>query len=178
VEPRWAFNVQAYHYFVPDEPDFLLPIAMADRGALHLEARYNYEDRDTFSAFVGRSWGLGKLTLTPMIGAAVGLTDGIAPGLEAEFSSGRFEVWVESEYLFDFSGSDGNFFYAWSEASYGVTPWGALGLMTQRTKTFRTDVEFDWGLLARVGWGPVSALTYLIDPTGDAFFMVGVEAEF
>lgn len=176
--PAWGFDVQAYHYFVPDEPDFLLPIVMADRGVLHLEARYNYEDRNTFSAFVGRSWSLGHLTLTPMVGLAIGQTDGIVPGLEVELAAGGLEFWIEAEYLLDLAGNDGNYFYGWSELSYRVLPWMGLGFMSQRTKTFRQDVEVDWGFLARVGKGPVSALTYLIDPAGSAFFMVGLEADF
>lgn len=176
--PAWSLDLQAYHYFIPDEPDFLLPMALADRGPLHLEARYNYEDRNTVSGFIGWNLPLGNLTLTPMAGLAVGQTDGIVPGLEVFFQAGRFEAWVEAEYLFDLASRDDDFFYAWSEASYRVAPWGALGIMSQRTKTFREDVELDWGLLARVGKGPVSLLTYLIDPTRDRFWMVGAEASF
>lgn len=174
----WSFDVQAYHYFIPDEPDFLLPMALADRGTLHLEARYNYEDRETFSAFVGRSWSLGKLVLTPMAGVALGQTDGLVPGLEVEFTAGKLEAWVEAEYLFDLDSSQGNFFYAWGEVSYRVVPWGALGMMSQRTKTFRAEVDADWGFLARAGPGPVQLLVYFIDPAGDQFWMVGLEASF
>jgi hypothetical protein len=175
---RWAFDVQAYHYFVPDEPDFLLPIGMADRGALHLEGRYNYEDRDTFSAFIGASWTRGILTLTPMFGAAVGRTDGVVPGLEVSVESGRFEFWLEAEYLVNLASRDDDFFYQWSEASYRVVRWGALGVMSQRTKSFRRNADVDWGLLARLGSGRVSFLSYLIDPGRDRFLMLGVEAEF
>jgi len=35
----------------PDDSNFLLVIATADRGSLHLEARYNYEALDTGSLF-------------------------------------------------------------------------------------------------------------------------------
>jgi hypothetical protein len=109
---QWAFDAQAYYYFLPDEPDFLLPILMADRGALRREARYNYEDLRTFSAFAGRSFELGKLTLTPMLGAVVGQTDGVAPAIELDLVAGPFELWVEAEYLFDLNNREDDFFYA------------------------------------------------------------------
>ena len=54
---QWTFGAAAYSYFVPDDRDFVQPTVTADRGALHLEARYNYEDRETGSAWVGYNLG-------------------------------------------------------------------------------------------------------------------------
>jgi len=63
-----------YVLLAPDDSNFLLVIATADRGALHLEARYNYEALDTGSLFAGWTFAGGdKLTyeLTPMLGAVL-----------------------------------------------------------------------------------------------------------
>jgi hypothetical protein len=81
--PGWAYSATGYYYSPPDESDFLLVIATADRESLHLEARYNYEALDTGSMFAGWKFAGGdKLTyeLTPMLGAVFGATQGIAPG--------------------------------------------------------------------------------------------------
>ena len=59
------------------------PTVTADRGRLHLEARYNYEDLDTGSVWAGYNLkGGGDLAweLTPMVGGIFGATRGVAPG--------------------------------------------------------------------------------------------------
>src|SRR5688572_721884 len=43
----WAFELDLYQYIVPFDKDNTLLIAYADYGAVHYEARYNYEDRNT-----------------------------------------------------------------------------------------------------------------------------------
>ena len=94
----------------------------ADRGRFHFETRYNYEDRESTSFFVGANFEFGdelKLTLTPMIGGLVGQTDAIVPGLEADLSIGLFEAYGEAEYVFDLDDSSSKYFYMWSELSGG-----------------------------------------------------------
>ena len=47
--PRmWSGDVTVGSYFVPDDW-YLQPTMIADRGRLHLESRYNYEDRESLS---------------------------------------------------------------------------------------------------------------------------------
>jgi hypothetical protein len=58
-EKAWSFSASAYTYFVPDDRDFVQPTFTADRGWLHLEARYNYEALDTGSAWVGYNFSGG-----------------------------------------------------------------------------------------------------------------------
>jgi hypothetical protein len=82
--PAWEWGPSVLLYILRDEADFLQPTLTADRGALHLEARYNYEDRETGSAFVGWNLSFGeelKLGLTPMLGGVFGRMNGIAPAL-------------------------------------------------------------------------------------------------
>ncbi|MGH7492218.1 MAG: hypothetical protein ACREOO_07470 [bacterium] len=79
----WSFYASGYAYFVPDDQDYLAPIFTADRGRLHLEARYNYEDLETGSVFLGWNFSVGdelSLEATPMIAGIFGNTAGIAPG--------------------------------------------------------------------------------------------------
>ncbi|WP_410961830.1 hypothetical protein, partial [Salmonella sp. SAL4359] len=55
----WEFNADVNFYFIPDD-FFVLPVFKADKNRLHLEARYNYEDRETFSAWAGYNFSGGK----------------------------------------------------------------------------------------------------------------------
>src|SRR5262245_7860111 len=79
----WAFGTSAFVFDPPDDDAFVSPIVEADRGVLHLEARYNYEDLKTGSAFIGRTFEFGTEvsgTVVPMIGLVLGRTDAVAPG--------------------------------------------------------------------------------------------------
>ena len=58
--PTWSVAAEAYQYFHPDG-NFLLPILRADRGPLHLEARWHYEDAKTLSAWAGWTCGCSWL---------------------------------------------------------------------------------------------------------------------
>ena len=81
--PEWSYSVSSLIYLLPDDGDFTQPTFTADRNWVHLEARYNYEDLKTGSAWVGYNFTAGKrltLEITPMVGAVFGATTGIAPG--------------------------------------------------------------------------------------------------
>jgi hypothetical protein len=100
----WSAYASAYTYIVADSENFVQPTIMADRGWLHLEARYNYENLRTGSVWLGYNFSVGdKLALefTPMIGGVVGDTAGVAPGYRLTLSYWKLELATEGEYVFD-----------------------------------------------------------------------------
>ncbi len=157
-ESRWTFTLYVDAYWVPNEQSYLVPTVFADRGPLHLEARFNYEDIDTASVFAGWAFGFGKddryLKLTPMLGGAAGRTYGIAPGLEVEARWERLAYWLEGEYLFDLKDSSANYLYTWSELNVFAWPFLWLGGSFQRTKVVKTVTEVSFGPM--VGFGQPS----------------------
>ena len=99
----WNHSFEGSYYIWKTE-SYFLPIYSVDRDWLHLEARYNYEDMNTFSGWFGYNFNGGKkfqYAITPMLGIVAGNSDGIAPGLEFTFGFHGFELYSESEYLFD-----------------------------------------------------------------------------
>src|SRR5262245_10553406 len=79
---EWSFSATAYVYVVPGDRDYVQPTFTADRNWLHLEARYNYEDLETGSAWVGYNFAFGERLAvkgTAMLGGVFGKTTGIAP---------------------------------------------------------------------------------------------------
>src|SRR3954470_13578060 len=77
----WEFNASVYGYFPPDDRLYAQPTVLADRGALHLEARYNYEGFKTGSVWAGWNLEAGeklKLEATLLAGAVFGDTRGAA----------------------------------------------------------------------------------------------------
>src|SRR5262249_25653986 len=82
-KPEWEFSASTFVYIVPQDFDYGSGTLTADRGAFHLEGRYNYEALGAGSAWFGANFSFGKeltLDLTPMIGGVFGTAHGVAPG--------------------------------------------------------------------------------------------------
>ncbi len=166
AETGWSFSAAAYTYLVPDDREFVQPTFTADRDWLHLEARYNYEDLETGSLWVGYNFGGGeKLAweFTPMLGGVFGDTTGIAPGYKGSVSWWKLELYSEGEYVFDTNDSSESFFYNWSELTLAPVDWFRFGLVTQRTRVYETDRELQRGLLAGFTYKSVDLATYVFN---------------
>ena len=173
--PSWEFGLSGALYVLPDEEDFVQPTFKADRGLFHFETRYNYEDRNSTSFFVGANFEFGdkvKLALTPMLGGLAGQTDGIIPALEADLSVGPFEAYAEAEYVFDLNDSESNYFYQWSELSWWPTEWLRAGVVTQRTRVYQTERDIQRGLLVGFTWKKLDGTVYFFNPGSDDHFTV------
>jgi hypothetical protein len=174
--PAWTFGVSGAAYLLPDDEDFVQPTLEADHGRLHLEARYNYEDRGSTSFFAGATFELGgdrvKLALTPLLGGLAGRTDGIVPALEADLTAGPFEAYGEAEYVFDLGDSASSYFYMWSELSLWPTEWLRAGLVTQRTRVYQTERDIQRGALLGFSWKNVDGTVYVFNPGSDDHFTV------
>lgn len=182
VPPAWAFRASAAAYFFPDEDDYLQPTVTADRGALHLEGRYNYEDTKSASGFLGWTFEAGRsltLEVTPMFGVVFGDTDGVVPAAELTFSFHRFEIYSESEYVFDLNNSSDDFFYSWSEFSLRPVDWLRAGVVVQRTRPFGDERDLQRGVLAGVEAGRLDGTVYFFNPgSSDRFFVASVGISF
>ena len=166
-EPAWEFSIAGYTYFVPDDSNFLQPTLTADRGWLHLEARYNYEALDTGSAWVGYNFSGGETVtweLTPMLGAVFGATDGIAPGYKGSLGWKKLELYSEGEYVFDAGETADSFFYNWSELTFAPVESFRFGMVTQRTRVYQTDREIQRGLLAGFSFKNLDVAGYVFNP--------------
>ena len=163
----WSFSASAYTYIVPDDREYVQPTFTADRGWLHLEARYNYENLNTASLWTGYNFSGGeKLTweITPMLGGALGDTYGVAPGYKGSLSWWKLELYSEGEYLFDTGDFSSSFFYNWSELTLAPLDWFRFGLVTQRTHLYKSDRDVQRGLLVGFSYRRVSLTGYMFNP--------------
>jgi hypothetical protein len=168
--PLWSVSLSAAWYFLPDEPDYVQPTLKADRGRLHLETRYAYEDRYSLSIFAGANFEFGEdvtLAITPMAGVLVGDVTGVIPAIELDFTVWRFEAYGEAEYVFTLDDSSSKFFYMWSELSLWPVKWARAGLVTQRTRVYRTDRDIQRGPLLGVSFSRLEGTFYLFNPGAD-----------
>jgi hypothetical protein len=181
--PEWTVGIAGAWYLLPDEPDFLQPTIRLDRSWLHLESRYAYEDQESLSFFGGANLAFGSgdvtLTVTPMIGGLVGRVDGVVPGLELGLSAWRLGAYAEAEYVFDLDDTASQYFYMWSEVSLQATDWLRAGLVTQRTRVYRTDRDIQRGLLVGVSLPMVESTFYWFNPgAGDQFAVLSLGVSF
>ena len=174
-ESGWRWGPSVLLYLPRNAPSYLQPTLTLDRGALHLEGRYNYEAQETGSAWLGANFSFGeklRLGLTPMVGGVFGQMKGIAPGLTITFEWGPLALWHQSEYVFDLSDSSQNFFYVWSELSVTGPEWFRAGVVLQRTRVFETSTEVQGGPLIGVSFWKLAATLYLFSLGQDDQFVV------
>jgi len=166
-EKPWAFNASLYGYFPPEDVHYAQPTVMADHGALHLEARYNYEALKSGSAWVGWNLSTGKeLTLdaTLLAGGVVGDLRGVAPGYELTLSWKTFQLYSEGEYVFDTTDSSGNFFYNWAQLGWSPWQWLQVGLVSQRTRVYHTGLDVQRGVFVGFTWKSLNLNVYVFNP--------------
>jgi hypothetical protein len=146
----WDFNASLSGYLIEDGQSYVSPTFSGDRGALHLEARYNYEAQQTGSLWAGYNLKAGKelvLEATPMIGGVFGRVDGVAPGLEFTLTYKKLQLYSANEYILSTNSKADNFFYTWTQATYSPTAWFSIGYVTQRTRAYRSPLAIQRGPL-------------------------------
>lgn len=164
--PSWAFSASAFAYFLPEERDYVQPTFTADGGRLHLEVRYNYEDLETVSVWMGYNISGGSTLeweLTPMLGGVFGSTNGTAPGIRGSLAWWKLDFYAEAEYVFDAGNSEDSYFYNWSELSVAAASWLRVGAVAQRTRVYEFGRYIQRGVLAGVTVGGLDLTAYVLD---------------
>ena len=182
AEPRWEIAATAYWNSPRASDDYASGIFTADRGSLHLEGRANYEAIHAQSAFVGWKFSTGeavRVEVTPILGFVGGSTRGGIAGFEASVTAGKFDGYLEAEYVHDRGDSASSYTYAWSELGYAPAEWVRLGLVAQRTRIYGGDREVQRGGFAQVVVGKVTAGVYWFNPgTSDQVVIAAVGLAF
>lgn len=167
-ERAWSLSAAVAVYVLPDEGTFAQPTFTADRSALHLEARYNYEALRTASLWAGYAMRGGERVqweFTPMMGAVFGATDGIAPGYLASASWWKLDAYTEGEYVLART-SDDRFVYHWSEVAITPVTWLRGGMVTQRTRAYETAREIQRGPFVNGVFGRIDAAAFVFIANG------------
>jgi hypothetical protein len=146
----WVYSLATSGYIVPDSESYVSPDFSADRGRLHLEARYNNEALKTGSLWAGYNFSVGKklvLDATPMVGGVFGNLNGIAPGYLITLTYKRVQLYSNGEYVIDAQNRSGSFFYCWNQITYSPLSWLQVGLAAQRTRVYETSLDVQRGVL-------------------------------
>ena len=176
--PDWEFAATGYWNEVRNGDSYANGIFVANAGALHLEGRVNYEAQDARSLFVGWTFTLGKeeglnLEITPIVGGAWGSIGGPIAGVEATLAKGRFDFYVEAEYVRGRGGKEDSYTYAWSELGFRPVEWLRLGAVGQRTRAYGGEREFQRGGFVQATYGKATASLFWFNPGSDSQVVVG-----
>jgi len=162
----WQFNASLYQYIVPENPNFLVGVVMADQEMTHLELRYNYEAYKSASFNYGANFHVGdtvSFDVTPMIGVYFGRSAGVTFGYRLALEYKRFGLYSEGEYALPRLKSEEKYFYNWSELSYDATEWLRAGIVGQRTRMYDSDLDIQRGLLVGVMKGDLEGTVYVFN---------------
>ena len=83
-----------------------------------------------------------------------------------------FELYSESEYLFDLNDKGNNYYYNWIDFTYSPADWIWFGLSTQHTKPFQTEREIQKGLTLGGGYKWFGLSAYLYDMKSSSPFLI------
>jgi hypothetical protein len=176
-----SLSATASTYVVPDAGNYIETVITADQRRVHFEGRYNYEELDTGSVWIGYTFSAGSkvvLQVTPMVGAVFGRTTGIAPGQRLTLHWRRLELYSEDEFVFTRDSAD-SFLYTWSEFTVNPWHWLRIGLVGQRTRAYKSERDIQRGFL--VGWSykRVGVTANVLNPDKQkALYIVSAHLEF
>ncbi|HSD39834.1 MAG TPA: hypothetical protein VLC92_20180 [Rhodocyclaceae bacterium] len=176
AESPWSFSLTAYPTHVRDGESYTSAIALVDRGALHLEARYNYEAIGARSAFVGWSFSGGENVtwmIRPLLGGAWGEISAFVPAVEASVGWKKLDFYVEAEYVRDNKLEDDSYTYAWSELGYRPWSWLRGGVAGQHTRVYGGDRDAQFGPFLQVTWKKLTIGGYWFNPGSHEQVFVG-----
>ena len=169
----WEYTLTVDGYVVPKGTSYVNPVLTADHKWLHLEARFNDENLDTASLWVGYNFSHGDVSagdnwqfdFTPMIGGAFGRTNGIAVGCNVSLNyRKKIEASIGNEYIFDTASKSGDFYYGWPQLTYSPVEWFHVGAVVQHTATYHTPISIQRGFLVGFSHKKWELTTYVFDP--------------
>jgi hypothetical protein len=167
AEDDWGFAAAAY-WNAPREGDgYASAIVTADRAALHLEGRANYEAIHAQSLFIGWSFEFGeqvKVMVRPIAGFVGNSLRGPIAGFEASASAGKWDYYIETEYVHDQGDKSASYTYAWSELGFRPVEPLRIGIVGQRTRIYGGDRDYQGGGLAQLTLGKATLGAYWFNP--------------
>lgn len=175
-------SIDQYHV-VGNNHDYV-PMSVAhfqNNKNWYAEGRYNYEDVETLSFYVGKTFSKeSKLSyaLTPIVGGAVGNFTGVSTGLNIELDYNRFFFSLQPQYSFSTGERSDNFFYNWSELAYQPLEWLYAGVSFQHTRLYHTKPAFESGILVAFTFRNLTIPVYAFAPlNNNRYFMFGLTIE-
>jgi hypothetical protein len=181
-KPSWEFALTAYPTDVRGGDNYTSGIGVADRGPLHLEARYNYESVGARSAFVGWTFSGGdtiKWEVTPLLGGAWGTVHAFVPAVEASVSWREFDFYSRSRVRARPARAGRQLLLRLERAGLSAGEWLRFGLVAQRTRAYGGERDIQRGPFAQLTWRRVTLGGFWFNPgSKDQVFIAALGVAF
>jgi hypothetical protein len=145
------YGVSQDYYIYQNSGSSIVPLVYYEtKNHWYTAARYNYESDQTLSLQLGRNFskqGSLSYSIIPLAGLLAGNFKGASIGTQAEIEVGKFSLFTEPEFCFQFKNQTEKFFYSWSELSYQFSKNFYTGLALQSTKNKNQSLINEPGLL-------------------------------
>src|SRR5687767_13080688 len=172
-------SLEQYHYMGNTQTYTYMPIMhFQNKKNWYAEARYNYEDMETFSLFLGKAFEWGNNlsgTCTPLLGGSLGRFKGISTGLNIDLEYDKFFFSTQSQYSFATDRVSTDFMYYWSEVGYQGLSWLYAGWSMQQTYDPFSGSLLEHGALIGFTFNRFTVPVYTFAPfKKDRYFIVGL----
>ena len=173
-------NLDQYHIVNPGQPYQYMPVMHYQHARKwYAEARYNYEDAETFSLYLGKAITGGKslnYSIVPMLGGSVGRFQGVSTALNIDMDYHKFFFSSQSQYSRSTIQYGEYFLYSWSEIGYQGLKWLYAGLSVQHTYDRLAGNELQPGMMIGFTFNKFTIPVYTFDPFNNngRNFVVGV----
>lgn len=174
-------GLEQYYYVQGKQPVEFVPIVTFETpGNWYTEARYNYEEKNTFSLYAGKKFSGERkrlmYTLTPILGAVAGEFDGGSAGVNTTLELKKLFFSSQSQYTFSAKDPVHDFFFNWSEVGYEVSSWFYLGLSLQHTQMLHSNTAlFEHGAVIGFEFGRWTIPIYSFNTFDSSrYFVLGI----
>lgn len=170
-----------HYYFTRSaaSPALMTPIAhITSANNWYGEARYNYDEVNTFSLYAGRTFsGKGNVSwqATPLLGGLMGEMTGGSLGMNFGMDFRKVFLTSQSQYSFSLENNVDKYFFNWSEIGYEVTRWLYGGLALQQTNIHRMQGRMEPGCMVGFSIRNWTIPLYAFNTSGtERYFVLGV----
>jgi len=175
-------GIENYSSFSRNEGFSWMPVVHhTGKKGLYTEMRYNYEDLNTASAYIGKNFSKEagvSYTITPMLGIVMGNFNGGSIALKTELEHKDIFLSMETQYTMSKDGIEDNFFFNWTELGYQPLSWFYTGITLQGTKAYKTKFFAEQGFFAGFVIKKLTIPVYIFNPFGAGKnFIIGVNVE-
>ncbi len=172
-------GIEQYHYLGQSSGAAVVPVIhLQSKKGWYGEARYNYDEDNTFTFLAGKKFVFGsdfEIGLTPLAGISFGSFKGYTFGLNSSFENERFFISNQTQSTKSKSLEYSSFFFNWSEAGININKWFYAGLTMQNTRLYSGEYLNEPGIMFGINIKSVTIPFYAFNRyQTNRFYVLGI----
>lgn len=175
-------SFENYYSMSSGSPLTVMPVASFQGGkGFYAESRYNYEELNTLSFYMGRTFSKeSKLSysISPIAGVVIGQFNGGSIGANISLGYKNFYLYSQPQYTFAVENSVNNYVYSWTDITYSPLNWLSLGISLQHTKPNQSEGFLESGIVLEAAYKRFTFPVYIFNPqSNDRSIVFGANFE-